>query len=201
MKWTLGGDGPITAEEIEEKAQARLRVSKCADPAVLARVERFIHHRMVPLNPALPMAIREQTTRFDKISDWYCGYLGVRAEFEPSYELSQDLRECVPQAVLRDIYRPVHGNPMVEPHYHDLQLDPGGRRGIAEAREAQKREPLPTVEPVILTMIAEQRRRRRFVRKPWPSFRPDDAPRRFTDQDTGLLKDASAPQDADDDEG
>lgn len=192
MKWQLGGDGPVTAEEIEEKRQARLRVSKSADPAVLARVERWIHHRMVPLNPSLPMALREQTTRFDRISDWYCGYLGVRAEFEPSFELSQDLKECVPQAVLRDIYRPVHGSPMVEPHYHDLQLDPGGRRGTLEAREAQKREPLPTIEPVILIMIEEQRRRRRFVRKPWPSFRPDDSPRRFTDQDTGLLADGKA---------
>src|SRR5215207_9023378 len=114
MKFMLGGDsGPVTTEELEEKQQARLRVSKSADPAVLKRIDRWIHHRMVPLNPSLPLALREQTTHFDRISDWYCGYLGVRAEFEPSYEQSRDLKECVPQAALRDIFRPVRGAAMV----------------------------------------------------------------------------------------
>jgi hypothetical protein len=201
MKFELGGDsGQVTAEDLEEKRQARLRVSKNADPSILARIDRWIHHRMVPINPTLPMALREQKTHFDRLADWYCGYLGVRAEFEPSYEQSQDLKECVPQAVLRDIYRPVRGSIMVEPYYHDLQLDPGGRNGLKEARAALKREPLPTVEPAILDIVAEQRRRRRFLKRPWQSFRPDDAPRRFTDQDTGLLADArtAEPDDSDD---
>ena len=111
-------------------------------------------------------------------------YLGVRAEVEPSPELIRDLKEGVPQSILRDIFRPVRASSGVEPHYHELNLDPGGRRGWEAVREAQKREPLPTFEPALATLISEQRRRRRFLKRPWQSFRKDDAPRFYTDQTT-----------------
>jgi len=182
MNFILGEPGPLSAEELERRAKAQQHLADSADPALLRRIDRWIQHRMVPLNPSLPMAVRPQRTHFDRLADWYAGYLGVRAEYEPPYELTRDLKERVPQALLRDIYRPVRSQSMVEPHYHELDLDPAGQRALAEARQALVREPIPTIEPVLLDVIAEQRRRRRFLEQPWASFHPDNAPRRYRDR-------------------
>jgi hypothetical protein len=179
----LGGSAPLTAEQLVAQAQAQARIKKSADPAILARVERWTEHRMVPLHPALPLAIRPQPTHFERLADWYAGYLGVRGEYEAPYELQRDLKAAVPQAILRDIYRPVRGQQFIEPERHELDIDPGGRRALAEARAALSREPIPTIQPGLLVVIREQRRRRRFVERPWASFRADEAPRRYSEQD------------------
>lgn len=181
MSFQLGGDDELTPEQIQERDQRQARIRASADPGVMRRVDRWIHHGMVPLNPKLPMAIRPQPTHFERLSDWNAGYLGVRAEFEPPYEMTRDLKEQVPQSILRDIYRPVRRQPMIEPTFIEINADPGGRQAMAEAKAALKREPLPTVEPMSLVVIAEQRRRRRFLRRPWPSFRPDEAPRSYSE--------------------
>jgi hypothetical protein len=182
MAISLGGEPP-SAEQLLAQAQAQQRIRDSADPVILKRVERWIAHRMVPLNPRLPLAIRPQPTHFERLADWYAGYLGVRGEFEAPYELRRDLKEAVPQSVLRDVYRPVRSEQQVEPVRHELNLDPGGRSALAEARAALVREPIPTIQPSLLVVIREQRRRRRFVNRPWPSFRADEAPRSYSDQD------------------
>jgi hypothetical protein len=148
------------------------------DKALLQRLSRWIHHGMVPLNPTLPMALRPQPTHFDRVSDWYAGYLGVRGEVEQPYELNRDLKERAPQALLRDTYRPIRCQGGVPPAYHELDLDPGGRRALAEARQGLVRQPIPTIEPVLLDVINEQRRRRRFLDRPWQSFLKDNEPRK-----------------------
>src|SRR5438132_14291618 len=100
MNFVLGDPRPLTPEEVDQREQTRKRVSKNADPALLGRIDRWIHHRMLEAPPSLPMALRPQPTHFDRLADWYAGYLGVRGEVEIPYELSRDLKQGVPQAIL-----------------------------------------------------------------------------------------------------
>ena len=187
MRFTLGR-GALTDEDRAAIAQRQERIRKDADPQLLRRIARWEDHHMLPNRkstepPApLPMALRPQPTHFDRLADWYCGYLGVRQEFETSYEQQQDLKQCVPQAILRDIYRPVK-NPQFEWEYNGLDIDPGGRKGTAEAKKALQRDPLPTLVPAVAVFAAEQRRRRRLKNNPWMPQRPDSTPRRYSEQD------------------
>jgi hypothetical protein len=187
VKFSLGR-GVLSEEEKREIAQRQERIRKDADPLVLRRSARWEDHGMLPNRkstappPPLPMAIRPQPTHFDRLADWRCGYLGVRQEFETTYEQQQDLKECVPQAILRDIYRPVK-NPQVEWERHGLELDPGGRNGMAEAKKAQQREPLPAPISALAVFVSEQLRRRRFKNTPWQPQRPDSTPRHYSAQD------------------
>lgn len=182
MQFFLGEPAELSPEEQQRREQFNARVSRDADPKILARIKRWEEHRMVPLSPSLPMAMRAQRTHFDKLSDWNAGYLSVRGEQEVPYELREDLKQSVPQAILRDFFRPAK-EAFVELGRHDLDIDPGGRRAFAEARAAQQREPLPTVEPALAVVVAVQRRRHRMHRVPWLPFRPDEAPRKYTEQD------------------
>lgn len=177
MNFILGEPIPLSPEEEERRERARQELLRNADPVLLRRIERWEHHAMVPLEPSLPIALRSQPTHFDRLADWYAGYLGVRAEYEPSYELRRDLKERVPQALLRDIYRPVRGHDSIDFVCHEA-LDHGGRAAMAEAKQALNREPIPTIEPVLLTVLEYQKWRQRLMRTPWQPFLRDDAPRR-----------------------
>jgi hypothetical protein len=181
MDFVLGPPQPLTQEQIAEREAQAERVRKLADPRLLRRVARWENYRMLPEPAPLPMALKPQATHFDRLSDWYAGYLGVRGEFEPPYELSRDLKEGVPQAILRDIYRPIYEERPISLTEQDIELDPGGRRALKEAREALHRDPIPTIEPALLVVMAEQKRRRRFLKQPWVPPLPDDAPRRYSE--------------------
>lgn len=184
----LLGAGPLTEQDKREIEQRHERIRRDADPLLLKRIHRWEDHRMLPGRkstappPPLPMALRPQPTRFDRLADWYCGYLGVRDDFEVPYETQQDLKQAVPQAILRDIYRPVK-QMTIEWERHEFELDPGGRRGLAEAKAAQQREPMPRPISSLAIVAAEQRRQRRFKAMPWQAVRPDTAPRRYSEQD------------------
>lgn len=188
MRFILGSGGVLSEEDKRQIAQVQERIAKDADPQLMRRIARWEDHHMLPGRqstspPApLPMAIRRQPTHFDRLADWYCGYLGVRQEYEVLYELQQDLKQSVPQAILRDIYRPVR-DLRVEWERPEFELDPGGRKGTAEAKKAQQREPLPAPISALSVFLAEQRRRRRFQSTPWQPQRADDAPRRYSAQD------------------
>lgn len=172
----------LTKEEKAAQDQFNARVRRDADARILARIERWLNPRMLP-ERALPQALRPQPTHFDNIlSDWHAGYLAVRELEEIPHELRQDLTERAPQAILRDIYRPVRRDTFVERTMHEIEWDPAGRRALAEAKQGLVREPLPQLESSVVLMMAEQRRRRRVLSRPWLPYRPDDAPRFHTPQ-------------------
>ena len=205
MRFVLGGDGTISEKDRQELAQRQERIRRDADPLVLKRISRWEDHGMLPSRkstappPPLPMAIRPQPTHFDRLADWYCGYLGVRQEYETSYETQQDLKRAVPQAILRDIYRPVKQH-TVDWEPAGIDIDPGGRRALAEAKAAQKREPLPAPVSALEVFAAEQRRQRRLRATPWQAQRPDSAPRRYSDQDHIRYNEVEQDQNSDDEE-
>jgi hypothetical protein len=191
MSFILGG-GNVTAEDKARIAQREERIRKDADPLIMRRIDRWINHGMLPGRrttapmPPLPQAMRPQPTHFDKLSDWYCGYLGVRDDYERPVELQQDLKQGVPQAILRDIYRPVK-NFIVEWEYPGADLDPAGQRSMAEAKAAQRREPVAMTVSSLAIFRAEQRRQKSLRQTPWQSWRPDSAPRRHSEQDPILI--------------
>ena len=186
-QWHLGDPLELTEEDKRARAQLMARIARDTDPGLVRRFVRWENSNLTPRNvlDGLPLASRPQKTHFDSLADWYAGYLGVRGEYEAPFELRQDLKQQVPQAVLRDIYRPTKQHPF-EQARHELDLDPGGARAMAEAREARdllRREKLPTVDPGSFAIAEEQARRRRFLATPWAPFRPDSEPRVYTDQD------------------
>ena len=172
----------LTREEAAAQEQFNARIRRDADPRILSRIDRWLHARMLP-SRELPQALRPQTTHFDNVlKEWHVGYLAVRELEEVPHELRQDLAERAPQAILRDIYRPVHREKFVERTVHEIELDPAGQRAYSEAKAGLKREPLPQIESSVALMMTEGRRRRRFLMRPWLPYRPDDAPRFHTPQ-------------------
>src|SRR5439155_12344478 len=109
-------------------------------------------------------------------ADWGAGYLVEPREYDLPIQLYDDLKQLTPQSLLRDLFRPVRELVWVEREVY-AELDPGGRKAWLEARRAQPREPVPTVQPTTREMRAEQQRRREFLRESWKPKYADDQPR------------------------
>lgn len=154
------------------------RLAEVVDPALLRRSARWLVP-LAPLRPSLPQSWRPVKTDLADPARWYAGYLGVRGEQEIPWELQKDLRERVPQALLRDLFRPVQMERPVRWEPFRSGADPGGREGLREAREALVRPPPPEIEMGAQVVAREQARRRRFLRQPWQPMHQDDAPRQY----------------------
>jgi hypothetical protein len=163
--------------EFRSYTRAIDQLDQLADRELISRIER---RYAVPLiqHYGLPQCWRPVKLHLDP-RDYYAGYLNVRDDMEVPYELRRDLSERVPQALLRDLARVVYPDEPIERRPVELALDPGGRQALAEARSARVLPPLPTIEPLVEQVMAEQERQRRLRRDPWPVFLPDDAPRNF----------------------
>lgn len=153
------------------------RLEEQADPKLLALSSRHENANLVPLSPSLPQSWRPVRTLLEDPHTWYAGYLGVLGELDLPMELKADLRERVPQSLLRDVFRPIYATDYVDRIPLDVGLDPGGRQALKEGRQGLVRDPLPVIEPLVEEVIAEQERRRRFLQKPWPTYHEDNAPR------------------------
>jgi hypothetical protein len=155
---------------------ARETYAQLADPRIFEAIEarsqqRLTHDWNIPINLRNPRLHVEP-------EDWGAGQLLVvreRDSFSP--EMQADLHELTPQASLRDLYRPVHASVWIERELRADTLDPGGRRSLAEARAAQRRDPLPRVRPLVREVVAEQARRRALLAERWQPAKPDDEPR------------------------
>ncbi len=182
MKFVLGGDGPLSPQDRAEAEQRQERIRQEADPGILARIRRTELHPMLPTPRELPRAIRDMTTRFDDpLRQWRAGFLAV-TDFEIPYELARDLKECVPQAILRDIYRPTT-NFEYQMERQDIEPDRTGATALKEGKAALQREPLPSIETGVSAVVREQRRRRRFVSRTWQPMIADDQPRQYARTD------------------
>ena len=53
------------------------------------------------------------------------------------------------------------------------------QQALKDAKAALHREPMPTIESSVLVVSGEQRRRRRFVNKPWQTMLRDSSPRQY----------------------
>lgn len=204
MNLFFGEIRDLTPEERAAREQFDARIRRDADPQILRRIERWQQPRLLPSRD-MPQALRPQRTHFDDVlHDWHVGYLSVREGDEAPHELRQDLAQRVPQAILRDIYRPVRRPTFVERTVHETERDPAGIQALTEAKKGLQREPMPEIGSSVAVVVTEQRRRRRLLGRRWLPYRPDDAPRFHTPQnipfgeiwpdDEDLASDASQEQ-------
>lgn len=122
-------DRKHTDPEIRALWRRRRRAMAAVDPAFLAYFEslttRGDDHLRIPEPPEL--AIETSIARFD-IEAWRLNFLEIR-EWEIDEYLHDEMRERTPQALLRDLHRPVTEWPLaLEPV--DLGVDVGGLKAL-----------------------------------------------------------------------
>ena len=82
-------------------------------------------------------------------------------------QLTSDLRENMPQALLRDLYRPVYERGFIERGIVEGTGARGGFAAMREARAARRKPELPRVESGLATVRAYQTWRRALVAERW----------------------------------
>ena len=147
----------------EKAVDARL-IARCEEHTM--RGARLMRDWSVPTN------VREPRLHVEP-ADWRAGYLAVGEEREIPIQLQNDLRENMPQALLRDLYRPVHEERWVQREIVEGTGDRGGFEAMREARAARKTPELPRVDPAVRTVIEYARWRRQLVADRWQPFVPD----------------------------
>jgi hypothetical protein len=125
---------------------------------------------------SVPIHLRELKTHLDPV-EWRTGFLKVR-EREIAMELNEDMRQLSPQALLRDLYRPVREERWVARELVEGTGDRGGLEEMQKAREARKLPPLPRIEAAGGTLRAFQTWRRAMMAERWEPILRDDEPRR-----------------------
>ena len=126
--------------------------------------------------PTLRTWLRTPRTHLDP-ADWRAGYLEVR-EREIPFELQEDLHQLMPQALLRDLYRPAYEERWVARELIEGTGDRAGLGALAEARRARVRPPLPRIEPAVRAVREHQAWRRALYAERWQPVLADDEPRR-----------------------
>lgn len=127
--------------------------------------------------PELPRFVKEEMPSWLEPADWGAGFLAVH-EREPPPDLFSDLRQCVPQAYLRDLHRLVMGFAATLAPVEGSHRINAWDEALAEARAARVREPLPVIAPSVEAVREEQERRRALLAEVWKPILDDDAPRR-----------------------
>ena len=150
-----------------------------AEPAawpLLPLADRWERGRPLVAPRELPRYVRTEVKLTVDADRWRIGFLAVH-ERELGGELFASLREQVPQALLRDLHRPVReffATPEVVEGSEWRRVE----AAYSELRAAARFRPeLPTVEPLTRAVREEQQRRRAFLDERWAPIKPDDAPR------------------------
>ncbi len=153
-------DGAAWQAVVDERLIARCQ-------AHVARGERLRRDWSVPLHARPPR------THLDP-AEWRTGFLRVERERDIPLQLTQDLHELMPQALLRDLHRPVRDAGWVARELVAGTGDRGGFMALTEARATRTARPeLPRVEPATRTLRAYQTWRRALYAERWQPLRPD----------------------------
>jgi hypothetical protein len=140
-------------------------------------LERRLFNRQITHRFGIKVRIHEPKFHLDP-DEWHTGFLDY-FYYEPDPALRSWLREQVPQALLRDVHRPVMSGRTIQMEIHVL-YDPAGSQAYAEWREQLKPQHTewPTSSREVLR--AERAKRHAVIRKErWKAHLPDDAPRSF----------------------
>ena len=115
---------------------------------------------------SLPVRVRAPRLNVEPEA-WRAGYLRADREREIPVELASDLRECMPQALLRDLYRPVREERWIERELVEGTGDRGGFAAMQEVREARKPPPLPRIDSALRAVREYQAWRRALLAERW----------------------------------
>jgi hypothetical protein len=143
------------------------------DARLIARLEAHTTRaRRLARDWSMPLGVRTPRLHVEP-ADWRTGFLRVERERDIPVELQQDLRENLPQALLRDLYRPVHEERWVERELVDGTGDRAGVAAMQAVRDARKPPAVPRIEPIVRAVIEYQAWRRALVAERWRPLRPD----------------------------
>ncbi len=120
--------------ELRELWRQRRKAMAAVDAAFLARLESWTggYDEFVNLPEPMSLPIENGLEQFD-LAAWRLNFLEVR-EWEVDEDLYEALRERAPQAVLRDLHRPVETWPLsLEPT--DLGVDIAGAKASRDIRD------------------------------------------------------------------
>jgi hypothetical protein len=147
------------------------------DARVIAMCERHVRNATRFVRDwSLPIRLGELKTHVDPV-EWRTGYLKVR-ERDVATELNEDMKQLSPQALLRDLYRPVREERWVARELIEGTGDRGGLEEMQKARAARKLPELPRIEAAGGTLRAFQTWRRAMLAARWEPLLRDDEPRR-----------------------
>jgi hypothetical protein len=164
---------PIELGE-DELPRAKDAYHYIADPRILGHLDKLERTAATMLQPiSLPTFVREEKVHVEP-EDWRAGYLSVH-DYWISDELTFSLRQNVPQALLRDLYRPLRESFVWYDREVQVSLDFAGTQALREANAARKIEPLPVVEPVLRAVHENQAVRRWLTLERWLPHHPDEA--------------------------
>jgi hypothetical protein len=125
-------------EESQEELETRERLEQleaAVDPALVARLRARDHagDELIRLTGEVTIHVETPIERLDASFVQRFGAIADPREVEIPYQLEDDLRECTPQALLRDLHRPE------ETFLAQLELDeeppPPGPDAMREIRE------------------------------------------------------------------
>ncbi len=146
-----------------------------ADEKLIALMTRWERSPLKGL-PEATTYVREQRTHLEP-ADWRVGYLSVSDRERPP-EVWSDLNEVTPQALLRDLHRPVRSTEPVERERHDIPTVGELARVRAEILAAMEDHRFPDYTPASRFVSALCEVRSRWVSEPWQPYLDDEAPRR-----------------------
>ena len=160
---------------IEVPAEPRVPLEAIADPKLIALVQGRFRPEIVRTHH-LRTFVGELPYHLDPI-DWRTGFLEVH-DGGPPMDIREGMRDCVPQAQLRDLFRPEYSQEPVSLDLLELPLDPGARRAFAELRGHQTLEPIPHIPRSIDAIQERIAERRVFIDEQWKPTLADSEPRR-----------------------
>jgi hypothetical protein len=146
------------------------------DRSLVDRCERHVRRAERRGPRPLPVRIQPPELHLDP-AQWGVGFLAVHERTIP-WQLSEDLRQLSPQALLRDLHRPE-----MELRWVSREPIEGTDRraavgALTELRALRQKPELPRIESLTRVMRAYQTFRRHLVDERWEPALPDDAPRR-----------------------
>lgn len=100
--------GPVEDPEIAAVRERRAKACEAVDPALLSRIHLRTDERPVSLiknEYVLPIHVKEDVGLFDQAMAERGHQIAEPREVEIPEELRDDLKDCTPQALLRDLHR------------------------------------------------------------------------------------------------
>jgi hypothetical protein len=101
---------PVVDEQMQEVIERRQRALEAVDPAFVARLEERVEQRpetLIQFSPKIDVCVDERFGLLDASMIDRGFSIAEPREVEVPEELRDDLKDCTPQALLRDLHRAV----------------------------------------------------------------------------------------------
>lgn len=149
-------------------------LKQIADPILLNLGRRY--ERLQPATREVKLVLREPA---DHVTPEAWGLHPVEPQERMLWntELMSDLKELTPQALLRDLHRPVRRDE--RPYYEPVANAEwgNGMREHVSGTTLMKREPWPEVRSSVLAVEEADVQRRFYYTQPWQPAKKDSEPR------------------------